>query len=52
MSQFPALSSGRIRLRQWREADREAFGALNAEPRVMEFFRAILTGDESDAMVD
>jgi RimJ/RimL family protein N-acetyltransferase len=32
------LSNGRIRLRPWREADRAPFAALNADPRVMEFY--------------
>jgi len=49
---FPTLSSERICLRQWREADRDAFAAMNADPRVMEFFRSPLTRDESDALVD
>jgi len=52
MNGFPTLSSGRIRLRQWRKTDREAFAAMNADPRVMEFFRSRLTRDESDALVD
>lgn len=52
MNSAPTLSSGRICLRQWREADRQAFAALNSDPRVMEFFRSRLTRDESDALVD
>jgi ribosomal-protein-alanine N-acetyltransferase len=46
------LSSDRIRLRQWREEDRETFAAMNADARVMEFFRSHLSRAESDAMVD
>ena len=42
----------RLFLRQWRESDRAPFAALNADPEVMEFFPAILTRAESDAMVD
>ncbi len=38
-------------LRRWRETDCEPFAALNADPRVMEFFPACPTRDESDAMV-
>jgi len=52
MSAFVTLSSGRICLRQWREQDREAFAAMNSDPRVMEFFRSRLSRIESDAMVD
>lgn len=52
MSTFATLSSGRICLRQWREEDRETFAAMNADARVMEFFRSCLSRAESDAMVD
>jgi RimJ/RimL family protein N-acetyltransferase len=36
-------------LRTWRDEDLEPFAALNADERVMEFFRAPLTRAESDA---
>lgn len=52
MNSVPTLSSERICLRQWRETDREAFAALNSDPRVMEFFRSRLTRVESDALAD
>jgi RimJ/RimL family protein N-acetyltransferase len=52
MAEFPTLSSGRIRLRQWRDEDRDAFAAMNSDARVMEFFRSGLSRVESDAMVD
>ena len=52
MSAFPTLSSDRLRLRPWRHEDRTAFAALNADARVMEFFRSPLSRIESDAMVD
>ena len=42
----------RLRLRQWCTADREPFAALNADPKVMEFFPALLTRAESDALAD
>jgi RimJ/RimL family protein N-acetyltransferase len=32
------LDTERLRLRQWCTADREPFAALNADPKVMEFF--------------
>jgi ribosomal-protein-alanine N-acetyltransferase len=52
MDTSPALSSGRIRLRRWGDADRDPFAALNSDPRVMEFFPSLLTRAQSDAMVD
>jgi RimJ/RimL family protein N-acetyltransferase len=52
MSAFETLSSGRIRLRRWRDEDREAFAAMNSDARVMEFFRSSLSRAESAAMVD
>ena len=52
MSSIPTLSGDRICLRPWREADRDAFAAMNADPRVMEFFRSTLNRDESDALAD
>jgi RimJ/RimL family protein N-acetyltransferase len=42
----------RLLLRQWRAADREPFGALNADPIVMAHFPAPLTREESDAIAD
>jgi RimJ/RimL family protein N-acetyltransferase len=42
----------RLRLRQWRAADREPFAGLNADPIVMTYFPAPLTRPESDAMVE
>ncbi|WP_456826167.1 GNAT family N-acetyltransferase [Cellulomonas sp. P5_E12] len=41
----------RLLLRRWREADREPFAELNADPEVMQFFPATLSRAESDAMV-
>jgi ribosomal-protein-alanine N-acetyltransferase len=52
MSASATLSSDRICLRRWRDEDREAFAAMNADARVMEFFRGRLGRGESDAMVD
>jgi RimJ/RimL family protein N-acetyltransferase len=49
---IPELATDRLLLRGFREADREPFAALNADPAVMEHFPARLTRDESDAMVD
>jgi RimJ/RimL family protein N-acetyltransferase len=52
MSATVTLSGDRLRLRPWRDEDREAFATMNADARVMEFFRARLSRAESDAMVD
>ena len=42
----------RLRLRQWRESDREPLAALSADPVVMEFFPALITREASDASID
>ena len=44
--------SNRLQLRQWRDSDRAPFASMNADPRVMEFFPALLSREESDAAVD
>jgi RimJ/RimL family protein N-acetyltransferase len=44
-----ALITDRLILRHWREEDREPFQAMNTDPRVMEFFPALLTPQETDA---
>jgi RimJ/RimL family protein N-acetyltransferase len=52
MSASVTLSGSRVCLRRWRDEDREAFAAMNADARVMEFFRSCLSRVESDVMVD
>lgn len=52
MTIAPEIVTDRLRLRAWRHGDREAFAAMGADPRVMEFFPATLTREESDALVD
>ncbi len=44
----PSLPTQRLLLRPWRVGDLPAFAALNADPRVMEFFPKCLTRDDSD----
>ncbi len=46
----PEIRTERLLLRRWVAADREPFAALNADPRVMEFFPAILSREESDVL--
>jgi len=41
------LTTARLRLREWRGADLEPYAALNADPRVREFFPDTMTRDES-----
>ena len=52
MAAEPELETSRLRLRRWREEDREPFAAINADPRVMEFFLAPLTRRQSDDLID
>ena len=46
------LETRRLLLRRWRDSDRVPFAALNADPRVMQFFPAVLSRTESDRLVD
>lgn len=46
------LRTARVVLRGWRDDDREAFAALNADPEVMRHFPAPLSREASDALVD
>lgn len=46
------IQTERLLLRPWRDEDREPFAAMNADPRVMEYFLSTLSKDESDAIVD
>jgi RimJ/RimL family protein N-acetyltransferase len=46
------LTTERLLLRRWREADRLPFQRINADPRVMEFLPGLLAPDESDKLLD
>lgn len=46
------LRTERLVIRTWRQADRDPFAEMNADPQVMEFFPSVLTREESDALVD
>ncbi|WP_159999252.1 GNAT family N-acetyltransferase [Roseomonas sp. 18066] len=53
MTSSPASLRGpRLQLRPWRDDDREAFAAMNADPIVMRYFAAPLSRAESDAFLD
>ena len=45
------IETERLILRRWRAGDLEPFAALNADPKVMEFFPAPLTRDEAAFMI-
>ena len=49
---IPELTTERLVLRRFREADRAPFATMNGDPRVMEHFPRPLTEAESDAFVD
>jgi RimJ/RimL family protein N-acetyltransferase len=46
------LAGHRLRLRRWRDEDRDPFAAMNADARVMEFFPSTLGRAASDALAD
>jgi RimJ/RimL family protein N-acetyltransferase len=50
MSLGPTLRTPRLHLRLWRDEDLPVFAAMNADPRVMEFFPKTLDRTESDAV--
>ena len=52
MPRLPEIDTERLRLRSWRDDDRPAFADLNADPLVMEHLHAVLSRQESDAIVD
>lgn len=51
MHTTPDIITKRLRLRQWREEDIEPFSALNADPRVMEYYTAVSSRAESEAFI-
>ena len=46
------MRTERLLLREWRESDRDAWAALNADPAVREFFPTVLTRGQSDEAFD
>ena len=49
---LPVLRTQRLTMRPFREGDREEFARINADPEVMEHFRAPLSREESDRLLD
>lgn len=47
-----AVQTERVNLRQWRAEDKPLFAAINADPKVMEYFPSTLSRAQSDALVD
>jgi RimJ/RimL family protein N-acetyltransferase len=45
------LRTERLLLRRWRDSDRLPFQQMNTDPRVMEFFPALLSPADSDALI-
>jgi RimJ/RimL family protein N-acetyltransferase len=48
MTSPPTIRTPRLLLRPWRDEDVPAFAAMNADPRVMEFFPKVLDRSESE----
>lgn len=46
------INTRRLLLRQWRDADRQPFADLNADPVVMEFFPAMFSRQQCDSTID
>lgn len=46
------MLTARLRLRRWRDTDREPFASMNADPEVMRYFPQPLDRAASDALVD
>lgn len=51
MTKQYSIETKRLILRPWKESDLEPFAQLNSDPKVMEFFPALLSREESDRMV-
>src|SRR5215475_3077503 len=52
MGTFDSIETPRLLMRRWREADREPFAELNADPQTLLFFPQTLDRAASDALID
>ncbi len=52
MTRSSGIETPRLFLRPWQDADRAPFARMNADPRVMEFFPALLSTEQSNAWID
>ncbi|ASJ74135.1 GNAT family N-acetyltransferase [Granulosicoccus antarcticus] len=46
------MRTERLLLRQWKEADREPFAALNCDADVMRYFPRLITPEQSNGFID
>ncbi len=46
------ILTARLKLREWKEADKEPFFELNSDPRVMELMPKLLSKEESDQLIE
>jgi RimJ/RimL family protein N-acetyltransferase len=51
-SRFYTIRTGRLLMRRWRDADREPFAALNADPETMLYFPSTIDRAGSDAFIE
>ena len=51
MPAVPELETDRLRLREWRPADRQPFAQLNGDPRVTEWLGGPLAPEQSEALL-
>src|SRR5687768_9380555 len=51
MASLPVIATPRLLLRPWRDEDLAPYAAMNADPRVMEYFAKCWTWGESAAAV-
>jgi RimJ/RimL family protein N-acetyltransferase len=49
---FDSIRTDRLVMRRWRDTDRDAYAALNADPEVMRYFPATLDRATSNASID
>ena len=52
IKEIKELRTERLLLRGWRAEDRAPFAEMNADPAVREYFRSVLSRDESDSQAD
>jgi RimJ/RimL family protein N-acetyltransferase len=46
------VTTPRLRLRQWKDADRDPYAALNADPEVMRYFPGLQSREASEKSID
>jgi len=49
---MPVLTTDRLVLRRWKQADRAPFARMNHDPAVMRFMPAALSAQESDRLIE